>query len=341
MTPFSPPAADAQPETPLPPALALVRLSIPGIRGLTPAEQLQAATLALRRELSIKRDDLHLAVATDAANDEVRIAWCTPAASAGGDAAPVATQLLAAMQPGVVYWVAAPQGYLVGERGALAIESADPAADQTGRAALDADRMPSEAATLLATASQHPGAECVFVDRDTLRLPDPVLAHWQAASGVRMRDGLLPASTPIPLVTPPRVSLRPPVTALDRALRAVFAASLLCVLIAGARFALLPAPQPLAPSTAPAANTASGPASAGALLNRIAAIAPELLPQTQNATYASGAWLLVLSETDRADAATSAQRAAALQRAVALLEGNGLAVQSTPPPTPRLRVSLP
>lgn len=340
VTPAHPTASPAHIAAPVPPTLALTRLLIPGMRGLSPAEQVQAAALALRRELSVHGDDLRLALATDATSDEVRIAWCTASVDAVNPATPLATPLLAAMQPGMVYWVGAPQGYLIGERGALAIETDVAAADAAPRGA---DQLPREAATVLASASQtsaHGAARCILVDRDRTGLPDRVLEHWQAASGVEMRDGALPASQALPLVAPPRVTMRAPVTSLDRALRGLFAASCACLALAAAKFALLAGTAAPSPTT-PLASGANGPASAGALLNRIGSIAPEALPQLQSATYASGAWLLVLSETDGADKSAQADRAAWLQRTVALLEANGLAVQSTPPPAPRLRVSLP
>ncbi len=346
MTPAHPTASSANIATPIPPTLALVRLSIPGVRGLSSAEQLQAVRLALRRELSVQGDDLRLALATDATSDEVRIAWCTASGDAAKRAAPLATPLLAAMQPGVVYWVGAPQGYLIGERGALAIES--DAATVQSSAPRSNDQLPAEAATLLAsisTASTRAAvAQCILVDRDRTQLPDEVLAHWQAASGVAMHDGGLPASDPLPLVAPPRVAMRAPVTSLDRALRGLFTASAACLALAAAKFVLLPGATASSPPTSPVAaltTAANGPASAGALFSRIASIAPDALPQLQSATYASGAWLLVLSESDRADKQAYTDRVAWMQRTVALLEANGLAVQSTPPPAPRLRVSLP
>ena len=71
---------------------------------------------------------------------------------------------------------------------------------------------------------------------------------------------------------------------------------------------------------------------AGALLERIGTIAPDVVAQAQSATYASGAWVLILPDALDADA---------LKRTVRAMQANGLAVQSTGAPSPRIRVQLP
>jgi hypothetical protein len=94
------------------------------------------------------------------------------------------------------------------------------------------------------------------------------------------------------------------------------------------QFALVPKTPP-AVSAAPPNTATQG---AGALFERISAIAPDVSTNLQSAAFAGGAWVLVLA--DATDATT-------LQRATAMLEGNGLSVQSTRSPSPRLRVALP
>ena len=81
-------------------------------------------------------------------------------------------------------------------------------------------------------------------------------------------------------------------------------------------------------------------ASAGALLERLGSIAPDIVAQAQNATYASGAWVLLLPDAFDADS---------LQRATLLAQANGLLLQSAQATAgnqgsgngPRVRLSLP
>ena len=300
----------------VPPQLGLARLAIPGFAGLSASERLQAAALALRRDLSVSGADLRIA-ATPApgpttSSGHAMVAWC----SSGSDTnnKPLATDLPGAVQPGRLYWVGAPAGYLVGEMGAVVVEPND-----AGQA------LPTEVAAMLAARGCQVVTDIVLVDRDSNALPDDRLALWSAASGVSLRDGSWPVTASVPLVAPPRARVRPVTTALDRTLRWALAAALVCAGLSAWRYASQPTPSPL-PA---AASTAPAP---GALLDRISISAPDLLPHLQSATYAGGAWVLVLAE---------AYDAAAMQRATRMLEGNGLVVQSARAPGPRLRVSLP
>ena len=193
---------------------------------------------------------------------------------------------------------------------------------QDGVAAVHASfqRLTGSADSAWALMAQNVGAVLIAA-----ALPDDRLALWSAASGVSLRDGSWPVTASVPLVAPPRARVRPVTTALDRTLRWALAAALVCAGLSAWRYASQPTPAPL-PA---AASTAPAP---GALLDRISISAPDLLPHLQSATYAGGAWVLVLAE---------AYDAAAMQRATRMLEGNGLVVQSARAPGPRLRVSLP
>lgn len=300
----------------VPPQLGLARLAIPGFAGLSASERLQAAALALRRDLSVSGADLRIA-ATPApgpttSSGHAMVAWCSSSSDTNNK--PLATDLPGAVQPGRLYWVGAPAGYLVGEMGAVVVEPND-----AGLA------LPTEVAAMLAARGCQVVTDIVLVDRDSNALPDDRLALWSAASGVSLRDGSWPVTASVPLVAPPRARVRPVTTALDRTLRWALAAALVCAGLSAWRYASQPTPAPL-PA---AASTAPAP---GALLDRISISAPDLLPHLQSATYAGGAWVLVLAE---------AYDAAAMQRATRMLEGNGLVVQSARAPGPRLRVSLP
>lgn len=297
-----------------PPDLGLARLRINGFAALKPAEQLQAAALALHRDLSVEPGNLRLAVnvAPESA-DVANVAFCTQPVDS---AATVTTNLLAAMQHGKAYWVGAPSGYIIGERGAAAVDFAG-----------SQDELPSVVTATLSALDAGKTPQCVLVNRDRVLISDERMAWWTAASGVLMLDGELPVAAFVPLVSPPRARVSVQTTTLDRALQFAALASIVCVTLAAIEYASAPVAAAL-PTTA---NKISH-ASSGALLDRIATIAPDVVTQTQSATYASGAWLLALP------AAVDAQT---LQRAVRAMEANGLAVQSTGAPSPRIRVQLP
>lgn len=297
-----------------PPDLGLARLRINGFAALEVAEQLQAAALALHRDLSVEPANLRLAVnvAPESA-DVALVAFCTQPFDS---AANVATHLLATMQPGKAYWVDAPSGYIVGERGAAAVDFAG-----------SQDELPSVVTGTLSAISADKAPVCVLVNRDRTLINDERMAWWAAASGVAMVDGELPVTAPVLLVSPPRARVSVRATALDRALQFASVAGIVCVALAGIQYAS-------APITAASATTdyKASHATAGALLDRIGTIAPDVVAQTQSATYASGAWVLALPDALAADA---------LNRAVRSMEVNGLAVQSTGAPSPRIRVQLP
>jgi hypothetical protein len=303
-----------------PPELGLAQLRIHGFSTLKPAEQLQAAALALRRDLSIEPAQLRLAVSTtpDSA-DFARIAFCT-LRKEPASATPLTTALLAAMQRGKVFWVDAPAGFIVGEHGAATVDFAGVN-----------EQLPAVVTDMLAAIDSPATATCVLVNRDRALVNDDRLAWWAAASGVAMVDGALPTATPVPLLPPPRARITATTTALDRALNVGAVAALLCAAIAGLRYASLPTPSTTATTSAEPASTARH-ATAGALLERISTIAPDVVTQTESATFASGTWVLALPAG--IDAGT-------LARATLAMQANGLVAQSTGAPAPRIRVQLP
>lgn len=297
-----------------PPDLGLVRLHINGFAALKPAEQLQAAALALQRDLSVEPTNLRVAAnVAPESTDMALVAFCTKAIDS---AVHVATNLHAAMQPGKAYWVDAPSGYIVGERGAATVDFAG-----------SQDELPSVVTATLSAVSANKSPVCVLVNRDRTLISDERMAWWAAAGGVAMVDGELPITAPVPLVSPPRARVSARTTTLDRALQFAAFAGVVCVAIAGIQYASAP----VAAATPMSGNKVSH-ATAGALLDRIGTIAPDVMAQTQSATYASGAWVLAFPD---------ALDAQALKRAVRAMEANGLAVQSTGAPSPRIRVQLP
>lgn len=297
-----------------PPDLGLARLRINGFAALKPAEQLQAAALALHRDLSVEPANLRLAVKTAPESADIaQVAFCTKPVKS---AAEIATHLLAAMQPGKAYWVDAPSGYIVGERGAAAVDFAG-----------SQDQLPSVVTATLAAIDTSEAPQCVLVNRDRTLISDERLAWWAAASGVAMLDGELPVTASVPLLSPPRARVSVQTTTLDRALQFAALAGVACVALAGIQYAGAPVAE-----ASPTTGSKTSHATAGALLDRIGSIAPDVVAQTQSATYASGAWVLALP--DALDAET-------LKRAARALQANGLVVQSTGAPSPRIRVQLP
>lgn len=297
-----------------PPELGLARLRINGFAALKAAEQLQAAALALRRELSVEPANLRLAVSVAPESADIaRIAFCTKPVNSAEN---IATNLLAAMRPGTAYWVDAPSGYIVGERGAAAVDFAG-----------SHDELPSAVTGTLSAIDAGKTPQCVLVNRDRSRISDERMAWWAAASGVPMVDGELPITATVPLIAPPRARVSVRTNTLDRALQFAAFAGMVCVALSGIQYASAP----VAAATPSTGNKASH-SSAGALLDRIGTIAPDVFAQTQSATYASGAWVLALPDAVDAEA---------LKRAVHAMQANGLAVQSTGAPSPRIRVQLP
>lgn len=297
-----------------PPDLGLARLRIYGFAALKPAEQLQAAALALHRELSVEPATLRLAVyvAPESA-DIAHVAFCTKPVDS---AVNVATNLLSAMQPGKAYWIDAPSGYIVGESGAATVDFAG-----------SQDELPSVVTGTMSAISTAKAPVCILVNRDRSLINDDRMAWWAAASGVTMVDGELPVAAPVPLVSPPRARVSVRITTLDRALQFAAMAGIVCVALAAVQYV-----SGHEAAATPATGNKASHASAGALLDRIGTIAPDIVSQTQSATYASGAWVMALPD---------AVDGAALKRAVRAMEANGLAVQSTGAPSPRIRVQLP
>lgn len=307
-----------------PPLLGLVRLRIPGFAALRPGEQLQAGVLALNRDLSINAPDLMLAaVAAPDSGDQALVAYCQQSRLGTAAAAGASTQLLGAMRPGVIYWADAPGGYVLGESGSASVEH------MSG----NATALPSVVAATISSASTS-APRCILVNRNRALVTDDTVAHWAAASGAEMLDGALPEGSTVTLVAPPRVRTTQPATALDRGLQWSALAALACAVIAGVQFAGSTPPGP----GQGAVDGKRSQSSAGALFERVAAIAPDAASELQSATYAGGAWVITLP--DRTDAA-------ALARVTGSLAANGLRVQSTASAQsastsgPRLRVQLP
>ena len=297
-----------------PPDLGLARLRIDGFAALKPAEQLQAAALALHRDLSIEPANLRIAVnVVRESSDAANIAFCTKPVDF---AANIATNLLAAMQPGKVFWVDAPSGYIVDERGAATVDFAG-----------SHDELPSVVTGTLSAIDARNAPQCVLVNRNRALISEERMAWWAAASGVAMVDGALPVTAAVSLISTPRARVSVCATSLDRALQFAAFAGVVCVALAGVHYASTPVA-----AASPTSSNKASHATAGALLDRIGTIAPEVVSQTQSATYASGAWVLALR--DAFDATT-------LKGAVQAMEANGLAVQSTSAPSPRIRVQLP
>ena len=297
-----------------PPDLGLARLRINGFAALKPAEQLQAAALALHRDLSVEPAKLRLAVSVAPESAGIaHVAFCTKPVDS---AVNVATNLLSAMQPGKAYWIDAPSGYIIGESGAATVDFAG-----------SQDELPSVVTGTLSDVDAGNTPQCILVNRDRTLISDERMAWWAAASGVAMVDGELPVAAPVALVSPPRARVSVRTTTLDRALQFAAAAGIVCVALA----AIQNAGTPVVMASQPTGNKASH-ATAGALLDRIGTIAPDIVAQTQSATYASGAWVMALPD---------AVNGAALKRAARAMEANGLVVQSTGAPSPRIRVQLP
>lgn len=294
-----------------PPELGLVRLRIPGFAALSDSERQQAAALALHRDFGITGDGLLLATRVGATSDEAHVAYCPAGNAALGG---LSTTLLVAMQTDRVFWVGAPEGYVISAQGAIA---------------LDGYNASSHALPQTVQMSLQGARQLVLVDRDANRVDDNDLALWGAASGAEVLDGVLPAGETVRLRTVPRSRIDEPPGALDRTLRWAAAAAIMCTVLAGARVLTSNATTNVVTAAAP--SSASSNAQPGALFERIATIVPDLTPQLQGATYASGAWVLELPAT---------VDAAALQRMARALQTNGLAVQSTTAPVPRLRVQL-
>lgn len=299
-----------------PPQLGVARVRVPGFSRLTTDEQLRAATLALNRDLGVDAANLRVAVRpVTFSSEDVWVAYARVQAAPNGT---LSTRIFSALNAGKTYWVGAPGGYIVGAQGAAAVEGIDATAtaEGTGLPAIVAAMLsPGAGATL-------PANDCVLVDRDRALLSDHTLTLWQAASGVAMTDGNLPAGNDVRLVAAPSLQTVARSTALDRALRYCAVAAVACASIAGARLVMIP-------STSVTVMAQRQP-TAGALLDRIATISPEALIRTQSATYASGAWVFGLSE------AFDGPTQSAMQRS---LESNGLQAQATGAPTPRFRVS--
>ncbi len=297
-----------------PPELGVARVRIPGLSRLTTVEQLRAAALALNRDLGVGSANLRLAAqAVTSSPDEVWVAYTTHAVAAKST---LSTHVFNALNAGRTYWVGAPGGYIVGAQGAAAVEVTSNADDAGLPAIVAAMLTPHANSTSVAN-------DCILVDRDRARLSDDTLALWQAASGVSMVDGNFPLGVATPLVAAPSLQTVARSTTLDVALRYAAIAGVVCALIAGVKFAMQPSI-----SVPVAAQKQPGP---GALLERVATVAPEVLARTQSATYASGAWVFSLADALDAPAQLSLQRA---------LAANGLQAQATGAPTPRVRVYL-
>ena len=278
------------------------------------AEQLRAAALALNRDLGVGSVNLRLAAQGVASSPtDAWVAYTTHAVAAGSA---LSTHVFNALNAGKTYWVGAPGGYIVGAQGAAAVDMTNNANDAG---------LPAIVAAMLSprAGSASVAHDCIVVDRDRALLSDDTLALWQAASGVSMIDGNFPSGIETRLVAAPSLQTVARATTLDVVLRYATIAGVVCALIAGAKFVMLPSI-----NVTSVAQKQPGP---GALLERIATVAPDVLARTQSATYASGAWVFGLSDALDTSAQLSMQRA---------LAANGLQAQATGAPTPRVRVYL-
>lgn len=297
-----------------PPELGVARVRIPGFNRLRGAEQLRAAALALNRDFGVGSANLHInAQAVASSPDDVWVAYTTHVVAANSA---LTTHVFNALSTGKTYWVGAPGGYIVSAQGAAAVEATSSTDDTCLPAIVAAMLSPRLGGASVTN-------DCMLVDRDRALLNDDTLALWQAASGVSMVDGNFPLGVATRLVAAPSLQTVARATTLDAALRYAAVGGVICALIAGAKFAMLPA--------ASASGMAQKPPTPGALLERVATVAPDILARTQSATYASGAWVFGLS--DAFDASTQLR----MQRALA---ANGLQLQATGAPTPRVRVYL-
>jgi len=297
-----------------PPELGVARMRIPGFSRLTVAEQLRAAALALNRDFGVGSTHLRLAAQAVALSpDDAWVAYTTHSGTANNA---LSTHLFNALSTGKTYWVGAPGGYIVGTQGAVGVEATS-LADDAG--------LPAVVASVLSPPAGSPSVanDCILVDRDRALLSDDTLALWQAASGVSMVDGNFPLGVETRLVAAPNLQTVARSTTLDVALRYAAVAGVVCALIAGAKFAMLPSIH--------TSSTAQKQPSPGALLERIATVWPDVLARTQNATYASGAWVFALGDAFDAPTQSSMQRA---------LAANGLQAQATGAPAPRVRIYL-
>ena len=301
-----------------PPELGVARLRIPGFSRLTASEPLRAAALALNRDLGVGSTQLRLAaLAITSSTDEAWVAYTTHVVATNSV---LSTRIFNALSTGKTYWIGAPGGYMVGAQGAAAIEVTSDTHDAGLPAVVAAMLSPSPGVGDGGASLAH---ECILVDRDRARLSDETLALWQAASGVSMIDGNFPLGVETRLVAAPSLQTVARATTLDVALRYAAAAGVICALLAGAKFLMLP--------SISAANTVQRQPSPGALLERTATVAPDVVARTQSATFASGAWVFSLSDALDTPAQLRMQRA---------LAANGLQAQATGAPTPRVRVYL-
>lgn len=274
----------------LPVGFGLIRTVIPGARGLDADDLARAAALVLARDLGVTTRDLGLAVrratAFQETGDDCLIAWVE---GMGAADSLDRTEWLTLADGEAVYWFDAPGGFAIGP-GGLA-ELAAPGAALT-------DALPP--ALLMLVAASRGARELVLVS--PAQAPEAAQAAlWEAASGLAVRsiaEADLPTSDPVALRPPPPPAPARGWSAIDRALAAVCAASLL---LFGA--SLLPLLQTLSPPQPPttASNAGAGAmapvtsgSTAGLLLLRALQAAPELSNVLVSADYADGRWVLTL-----------------------------------------------
>ncbi|MFN3629534.1 MAG: hypothetical protein ACK4XK_05650 [Casimicrobiaceae bacterium] len=301
----------------LPVGFGLIRTTIPGARKLDADDLIRAAALVLVRDFGVRPYELRVAVRLTTAHqetgDDCLIAWTEHAEAADRTEG---TEWLTLADGETVYWFDAPGGFAIGPGGLAELVAVEPRAPEARP-----DALPT--ALLMLIATSRGARELVLVSPS--RLPDTrQLALWEAASGLTVRsiaEGELPPSQPVALRPPPPPA--PPRTwsPIDRALAAVFAATLV---LFGA--SLVPAVQ--TKSALRSANGSENPAAAadavqnapgstaGLLLLRTLHAAPELATALTAAEYGDGRWVLMLR---------SGPPLARIERALAL---NGLAAQS-------------
>jgi hypothetical protein len=295
-----------------PPQLALVTARIPRFDALAPADQLRAAALALRRDFNIDDAQLKLAARSiSSSDDRVLIAYTTRSSSADA----VDARWFEAAQTDTIYWLGAPNGFVLSNAGAAPIEHWSPS-----------DGIPAPIMSIVAQRARAEGADKTHViidDVTAAHIDDATLALWRASLGATIDRGHLPgAARAMALLAPPTATAEPAKSSLDRALLVAACVAALCAVVSIVRYASIAAPQ--------VANGAATNAP-GEVWARATAAAPALAERAKQATYGGGAWVITAPTLERNALPAIAQS----------LSTNGLAAQTVTEPEARVRVQKP
>jgi hypothetical protein len=297
-----------------PPQLALVTARVPGFDTLTPADRLRAAALALKREFNVESTALKLAAQriTHRDDDRILIAYTTHATNG---AATLDARWFDAAQTETIYWVDAPNGFVLSNAGAAPIEHWSAS-----------EGVPTPIMAVVAQRNRDQLSATRVVIEDDRTIDEATLNLWRASLGVEIERGSLPGTArAIVLTAPPTAAIEPAKTSLDRALFAATCVAAVCALLSIARYVALP-------SAAPTANASNAPStSPGELWFRATNAAPQLAERTKQASYGGGAWVITAPTLERNALPSIAQS----------LSANGLATQIVAEPEPRVRVQKP